>query len=150
MKQGWALLLMTLLALLSGCAGRGVPTSPQDPISLFLEQVQSRHREVAQHLDSAEPGPGEGEILLKMRPGWEGRPLPTRENEAILLARAWVQALTQPRGKAVALLAYWLPIETTSLPERAMVRYGDSGGKALGWAEFRRDRGLFLQWVSSP
>lgn len=148
--RGWAFLFPTLLLLLWGCAGREAPKNLQEPVSLFLERVRSRHPEVAQHLDSAQPGSGREEVRLRMRPGWERRPLAARENEAILLARAWVEALTQPRGKGVTALANWFPIEKTSLPERAMVRYWDSGGRDVGWAEFRRDRGLFLKWTSSP
>ncbi len=150
MARGRALFLTTLLLLLWGCAGSEVPPTTQDPVSLFLERIQSKHRAEAKQIEVAEPGPTREEIHLGMRPGWEHKPLTEREDDAIILTRTWVEILTHPKGGVTTALAYWLPIETTSIPERAIVRYQDPQGKPLGWTEFRRDRGIFLRWIPSP
>jgi hypothetical protein len=147
MSRGKLLFLTTLLLLLWGCAGSEVPPTTQGPVSLFLERIQSKHRAEAKQVEVAEPGPTREEIHLRMRPGWEQKPLSEREEDAIILTRTWVKILTQPKGNVTTALAYWLPIEATSIPERAIVRYQDSEGKPLGWTEFRRDRGILLSWI---
>ena len=111
MSRGKVLFLTTLLLLLWGCAGSEVPPTTDGPVSLFLERIQSKHRAEATQVEVAEPGPTREEIHLRMRPGWEQKPLTEREDDAIILTRTWVRILTQPKGNVTTALAYWLPIE---------------------------------------